>query len=207
MADRKKPSQMRSTQTVTDILQATAEVVSDIGVSRVTIEKIAQRAGLSPGSIYQYFTCKDSILGSFVVNELQNSRERSIGLLKNTHHLPMHQIIPIAVGAMAIFYTERANVYTNVYSHSARFGKTADLMDMRREVVTELVAVLRKHEKEIVVNDPEIAAVVVINGVMGIFSAPLLDPSLPYSPADLCDDAIDLVNAYLLGSKAALRKL
>ena len=44
------------------ILQAAAEVFAELGYARATTNKIARRAGVSVGSLYQYFPTKDSLL-------------------------------------------------------------------------------------------------------------------------------------------------
>ena len=59
---RKQPRQQRSQQMVRAILQSAAEIFAELGYARATTNKIAQRAGVSVGSLYQYYPNKDSLL-------------------------------------------------------------------------------------------------------------------------------------------------
>jgi AcrR family transcriptional regulator len=59
---RRKPTQERSRATVDDILEAAADVFGRLGYAGTTTNKIAERAGFSIGSLYQYFADKDEIL-------------------------------------------------------------------------------------------------------------------------------------------------
>ncbi len=58
---RKQPKQRRSEATVEVILQATARILVDFGFEKLTTNRIADRAGVSVGSIYQYFPNKQAI--------------------------------------------------------------------------------------------------------------------------------------------------
>lgn len=61
---RRVPSQARAQETVRAILQAAAEVIAEYGYAAGTTNRIAARAGVSIGSLYQYFPNKDAILGA-----------------------------------------------------------------------------------------------------------------------------------------------
>lgn len=62
LAPRKMPQQKRARMTVECILQATEELVRAHGFSQVGTRMIAERAGVSVGSLYQYFPTYESIL-------------------------------------------------------------------------------------------------------------------------------------------------
>ncbi len=59
---RKSPVQARSTASVDAILQATLQVLLAVGKEQLTTTKVAARAGVSVGTLYQYFPNKSSLL-------------------------------------------------------------------------------------------------------------------------------------------------
>lgn len=70
---RKKPSQSRSHFTVNQILEAAAQVFADRGYAGGTTNHIASRAGVSVGSIYQYFPNKEAILVALVEQHMMSA--------------------------------------------------------------------------------------------------------------------------------------
>jgi len=59
---RKQPKQGRSTQLVAAILESAIRVLQAEGAQRFTMARVAEKAGVSVGSLYQYFPNKESIL-------------------------------------------------------------------------------------------------------------------------------------------------
>jgi AcrR family transcriptional regulator len=66
---RKQPRQARSTRLVADILEAAARVLARDGARRFTTGRVAEAAGVSVGSLYQYFPNKEAILFRLQANE------------------------------------------------------------------------------------------------------------------------------------------
>src|SRR5580700_9098597 len=62
ISSRKRPKQARSAELVAAILEAAAQVLAKEGAPRFTTARVAERAGVSVGSIYQYFPNKAAIL-------------------------------------------------------------------------------------------------------------------------------------------------
>ena len=66
---RRIPSQTRSEQTIRIIFEATAQVLNDYGEAALTTNRIAQRAGVSIGTLYQYFDSKEAIVLAMLARE------------------------------------------------------------------------------------------------------------------------------------------
>ena len=62
ISSRKEPRQTRSAGLVADILEAATRVLAEEGARRFTTARVAERAGVSVGSLYQYFPNKAAIL-------------------------------------------------------------------------------------------------------------------------------------------------
>ena len=65
---RKMPGQARSQETVTVILEASARILESDGLRGFNTNAIAERAGVSVGSLYQYFPNKDAIVLALIAS-------------------------------------------------------------------------------------------------------------------------------------------
>ncbi|TSD88275.1 TetR/AcrR family transcriptional regulator [Mycobacterium sp. KBS0706] len=66
---RKRPGQARSTETVAVILEAAARILEERGLGGYTTNAVAARAGVSIGSLYQYFPGKDALTAALIERE------------------------------------------------------------------------------------------------------------------------------------------
>lgn len=71
----KKPQQERSRALFQSILEATNQLLEKTADAGLTTRKIAERAGVSVGSLYQYFRNTDSILGEALRRQIENDRK------------------------------------------------------------------------------------------------------------------------------------
>jgi AcrR family transcriptional regulator len=65
---RKTPIQARSAATVEAIVEATIQVLLAVGLDRLTTTRVAERAGVSVGTLYQYYPNKQSLLFALLKN-------------------------------------------------------------------------------------------------------------------------------------------
>jgi AcrR family transcriptional regulator len=72
---RKMPKQQRSKDTVDVILAATARVLVKEGFDRASTNRIAEQAGVSIGSLYQYFPSKEALVAALVERHIETMSE------------------------------------------------------------------------------------------------------------------------------------
>ena len=72
---RKSPVQARSAASVDAILEATIQVLLGVGKERLTTTKVASRAGVSVGTLYQYFPNKSALLQGALKRHLDEVTE------------------------------------------------------------------------------------------------------------------------------------
>ena len=94
---RKKPQQQRAKLIVDHILQAAQICIVEQGLMQITTPKIAEKAGVSVGSLYQYFENKEEI-----IQELLRRKSENLGLaLKQMvitqAQLSIQEIIPLSI--------------------------------------------------------------------------------------------------------------
>jgi len=82
---RKTPRQARSLATVEVILDATARLLVDEGYEQATTNRIAERAGVSIGSLYQYFPNRESVVAA-VAHRLKAGIVKPLWLAMSEKH-------------------------------------------------------------------------------------------------------------------------
>lgn len=68
---RRPPTQARSRQRVSRIVDAAGTIVEEQGVAAATVRAIADRAGVSPATLYQFFANRDAVLEQLLGQELE----------------------------------------------------------------------------------------------------------------------------------------
>ncbi|WP_435171541.1 TetR/AcrR family transcriptional regulator [Falsirhodobacter sp. 1013] len=79
---RKIPQQARSKQLVEDVIEAAARILETSGAEALTTNMITEVAGVSPGSVYQYFSDKPSIIRALIEREANEFMEVSENALR-----------------------------------------------------------------------------------------------------------------------------
>jgi AcrR family transcriptional regulator len=92
ISSRKRPKQARSTELVSAILEAAAQVLAKEGAPRFTTARVAERAGVSVGSIYQYFPNKAAILFRLQSDEWRQTSDLLRAILEEVERPPLERL-------------------------------------------------------------------------------------------------------------------
>lgn len=92
ISSRKQPRQARSNELVQAILQAAVQVLAEEGAQRFTTARVAERAGVSIGSLYQYFPNKASILFRLQSDEWKETTDLLVRILDDRTQPPLQRL-------------------------------------------------------------------------------------------------------------------
>jgi AcrR family transcriptional regulator len=81
---RREPTQGRAQQTISTIFEATAHIVEQEGGSALSTNKIAQKAGFSIGTLYQYFPTKEAIMHAMTTKARRTHMDQLHELLSHS---------------------------------------------------------------------------------------------------------------------------
>lgn len=89
---RKQPQQARSNELIAVILEAAAQVLAKEGAQRFTTARVAEKAGVSVGSLYQYFPNKAAILFRLQSDEWRQTSQQMCAILGTLEMPPLQRL-------------------------------------------------------------------------------------------------------------------
>jgi AcrR family transcriptional regulator len=92
ISSRKQPQQARSTGLVATILEAALQVLAKEGAARFTTARVAEKAGVSVGSLYQYFPNKAAILFRLQSDEWRQTADMLGAILEDRTRPPLDRL-------------------------------------------------------------------------------------------------------------------
>ena len=92
ISSRRSPKQSRSTDLVAAVLEAAVQVLSKEGARRFTTTRVAERAGVSVGSVYQYFPNKAAILFRLQSDEWRQTTAMLRDILEDGRKPPLERL-------------------------------------------------------------------------------------------------------------------
>lgn len=193
---RKTARQLRSRETVEVILEAAARVLAAEGFEGATTNAIAQRAGVSIGSLYQYFPNKAAL-----VRALNEQHTASVlELFRQRFALVAKAPLPEAVRALVAGFVEAHRVNPALHrvlvAEEARVNARVETRRVEGEVAALIRAFLASRAAELRPMDPSVAAFVVVQALEAITHGAVLDrPDLLGEP--LVEEATRLLLGYL----------
>ena len=122
---RKTPIQARSAVTVEAISEATIQVLLSHGAERLTTTRVADRAGVSVGTLYQYYPNKQSLLFAVLEHHLNSVAARVEAACESACHKPLAEMVKETVETIVDAKMERRDISVALYRVSADVGGPA----------------------------------------------------------------------------------
>src|SRR5229473_1919742 len=202
-----EPQQARSRESLRKLTKAAAEVLGQHGVEGTTIPRIAQHAGMTPGSIYRRFRDKEALLEAVILGILERQEERTkTGMTPaSVAQIPLPVFAEQVIAGMVLTYRMNAALLRAMRQFvlgrsGSPFWKKVTRLEVRSyERVMDLFL---SHKEEIKHPDPRlavsIALMMVISMLFEIVVVPVeLGPIKAFLPKDDVALRRELVRAFL----------
>lgn len=175
---RKMPSQARSKATVEAVLTAAAHVFQKHGYAAATTDRIAERAGVSVGSLYQYFPNKDAILVTLAERHIDAGFALVGELLAEvmTEMPALETLLRRFVVAMIALHEHEPELHRVLFEEAPLPSSVRRRLQRREnEFAAEVCELLRAHPEARTV-DPNATAYVLVHSVDALVHDFILHP-------------------------------
>ena len=171
---RKSASQERSRLTVNALLEATARILIREGYDKASTNRIAEVAGLSVGSLYQYFPSKEALVAALIDRHNLEVMQAVQGELAAAANLPLanavRQLVAVAVKAHRI----DPKLHRVLAEQIPRVGKLEKLESFNQQNYVLFENYLKEHRHEIRAVDLKLAAFVCVTSIEALTHAAVL---------------------------------
>ena len=202
---RKSPVQARSAASVDAILEATIQVLLKVGKERLTTTRVAERAGVSVGTLYQYFPNKTALLRAVLRRHFDQVLEAVEQACREQHGNNVGQMATALITAFLSAKMREPQSSVALYSVSADVDGAKIVKQMVARMNQAMVAMLASARPPLT-KDPQLIASLLQGAMSGVSRQLLESPNPEERFATLRDELIFLATAYLNASIASPRR-
>jgi AcrR family transcriptional regulator len=193
---RKQPVQARSEATVSAIFEASIQVLLAMGYRKMTTTRIAERAGVSVGTLYQYFPNREALISAVIqryLEDIATSVERDCDRLTGRS---LDELVIGLVDAMIAAKCRRIEFSRGMQEPLADIGGTA-LLRAAANRATDLVAKVLRSCSDVKFDAPHRRAALIVTSCRSLLQVAIADGAEPSEFTALRGDMQAMVRGYL----------
>jgi AcrR family transcriptional regulator len=164
---RKRPRQARSARLVTYVLEAAVRVLARDGAQKFTTARVAEEAGVSVGSLYQYFPNKEAILFRLQTDEWDQTSALLESILANSDAPPPDRLRSMV---RAFFQSEwdEASLRTALGDAAPLYRDAPEVREHRKTVMRRALTFMSEALPEVPVKERAFAATVIMTTMSAV---------------------------------------
>lgn len=196
---RKLPTQARARHTVDAILRATAHILKTKGFAACSTNAVAKKAGVSIGSLYQYFPSKEALVAALAEEHAQQGYELLIETIRQSTEAPgsIEDTVRHYIGAMVRLHADDPLHRVLMEQVPAIKSGVAAMQRASNQSAALVRAWLEAHRGQLRELDVEVATYVLVTSVEAVTHLRLLDRPAQLDTEKLVDELSELVLRYL----------
>lgn len=133
---RKRPSQARSVATFEAILEAAARILESLGLAGFNTNAVAELAGVSIGSLYQYFPSKDALIVELIRRERVELSNRIVEAIEQNDAVDLKEKLKLVIHAAVQHQLNRPQLARTLEFASELIGKDIEENEHQHELET-----------------------------------------------------------------------
>lgn len=193
---RKTPVQARSAASVDAILEATIQVLLGVGKERLTTTRVAARAGVSVGTLYQYFPNKSALLQAVLKRHLNSVTEALEAVCREQRGKSLSEMATALITRFLEAKMRNAKTSVALYAVGDDVGGAKIAQQMASRGNKAMVELL-KSAREPLAGDPRVVASVLQGAIVGVSRRMLESGSAEKQFEAVRQELIVLACAYL----------
>jgi len=197
---RKRPQQSRSHETRQRILDAAARIFAEHGYSAGTTNRIAAAAGMSIGSLYQYFPNKDAIIVELTRAHIADGTAQLHAVLAAGLPTGLTERLRVVVDATVAAHTGGHRLHQVLFEQAPRPAEVVDELRAAEDALVEVVAALLADDPAVAVDDPHLAARIVVTTVESLVHRFVTRDPADGDLAALTGELVRMLERYLAGT-------
>jgi AcrR family transcriptional regulator len=162
---RKNASQERSRLTVDALLEATARILVREGFDKASTNRIAEVAGVSVGSLYQYFPSKEALVAALIDRHNRQVMQAIQGELAEALKLSMEEAVRRLVSIAVKAHRIDPKLHRALTEQIPRVGRLENVEFFNRQYYVLFENYLKSRRDEINVTDLRLAAFVCVTSI------------------------------------------
>jgi AcrR family transcriptional regulator len=171
---RKLPQQERSRETVEAILIATTHILIKEGYAAANTNKIAERAGVSIGSLYQYFPTKEAIVAALIERHAQSMVGLIEAKLKSVSDAPPEIALPELVKVCISAHTINPQLHKVLIEQVPRIGQLERVTEVEKQVTLLIRSYIEDKQGQIQPQNIDLAAFILAHTLETLIHAAVL---------------------------------
>lgn len=195
----KSPAQERSRFTVEQIVQAGAQVFAERGYAGATTNHIAERAGVSIGSLYQYFNNKEEILVTLARRHVEIAGNMLVGLMEGRNLLQtgLTELLRLFIKGTLGLHTGNLRLHYVILSEAVWSAVAMEeVHDLEDRFIDRLARTLDAH-REVSVKDSRHAAYILVHTIKDLSHEFVVHPPVGMSEEEFVEEMVELAGGYL----------
>jgi len=146
---RKFPRQERARATVEAIIVATAQLLRRQGYEALTTARVAERAGVSIGSLYQYFPNKQALAAAVVDHHGDEVLASFVQAVEARRHETLAESVEAMIGFALVSHPHEPGLHRVLNELAPRLGRAEKTRRISGGIADAIARTLRRHDAEI----------------------------------------------------------